>query len=248
MWQCFSPRTTMASLLPLGFLTVVFYGILNHGPLKNYQINVHKNYHDYDPLSSEETFANQEQLQSNHYLQFILKVFPFASYCFVSMVSYIFAASSVLTTLTFPSAPFDVRSHYQYYRLTGDIGFVFGGMELMLVSRLFPKRISSFFRGKIWIYTLVSIGHLIFFLAASWYRYVPSVYIILLLSVTHGFLFTSIGVRAVSSASECFFSSQVTEAQRWPSLKSAPQLGELVQGLWVFLSKITCESTAFTTF
>ena len=208
MWKCFSPRTAIAFLFPLAFLSVVFYGILNHGPLKDYQMDIHTPDHDYQPLSSEETFENQDLLhQFIEHLQFLLKIFPFASYCFLSMVIYFVAANSVLTTLTFPSAPFDVRNHYQYYRMAGNIGLVFGGMELMLVSRLFPKRVNTFFSQNIWILILVSLGHVIFFVVASWYRFVPSVYVILLLSVTHGFLVISIIVRAMSSASECFTKS-----------------------------------------
>ncbi|XP_028515386.1 battenin-like [Exaiptasia diaphana] len=208
VWQCVSPRTTIAFLLPLGFLIMIFYGILNHGPLKKYQKHEHKDSREYEPLSLEETQPDkQDQLQSSDHLQFFLKVFPLASYAFVAFFTFYLCVSAVLTTLTFPSASFRVRDHYQYYRFTSSIGRMFGGIELMLASRLCPK-LSNFVCRNIWVLVLVHIGHLIFFLFASWNHFVPSVYTILVLCVTLGISTSSITVRALSSAAECFAKSR----------------------------------------
>ena len=80
----------------------------------------------------------------------------------------------------------------------------------MVVSRLCPKLqpTSNFFNRKIWVLVLTHVGPLIFFLLSSWYHFVPSVYIILVLCGTLGILISSISVRVLSSTAESFVKSR----------------------------------------
>ena len=130
---------------------------------------------------------------------------------FISNFDYFLAANSVLTTLAFPSAPFRARDHYQYYRLVADIGTFLGGMEMMMISYFCPcwkNDISPRYRTTS-ILLLGSIAHLLFFAFASWYRFVPSVYIILVLSFCHGVLYGSIAVRGLVHVGEYFANSKL---------------------------------------
>ena len=129
---------TIAASYPLAvILSVVFYAILSHGPLKKYQIDESTPHTQYALVDTvDENNKIPKQFSIHRPLNFLFKVFPFTSYYYWNYFAYYLAANAVLTTLTFPSAPFRPRDHYPYYRLSGDIGTILGGLELMLVSCL----------------------------------------------------------------------------------------------------------------
>lgn len=200
-------------LFPFTALVFVFYGILNHGPLKKYQIQdlPHKEA-QYKQLSS--SLDNSTNNRKSHpqwigRLQFFSAVLPYFGYYFVNYCAYFLAVSSVLTTLSFPSSPFRIRDHYHYYRLVGDVGMVLGGSERMVVSCLCPSWLKFLRIRKLWILVLLNVSHLMVFLFASWYHFVPNVYIVLFLSGTHGLVFGSTAVHVVVAAADKFQNSHM---------------------------------------
>ena len=114
IWLCFPPRWTLAIIYPITILVFVIYGILNHGPLKKYQENLHNNTsHKYERVSSSPNNDSNSDKSRNSYwikqVQFFFDVLPYFGYLFATFCSFHIAISSVLTTLSFPSSPFRIR-------------------------------------------------------------------------------------------------------------------------------------------
>jgi len=207
VWICESPRSTTAFIFPATLLLAIVYGILNHGPLNRHQIKEIQQSPEYTAVSlvaDEKVLKQESPSLLLGRLQFIHDIFPLFGYSFVTFCSYYLAFSSILTTLTFQSSTFRIRDHYQYYKVTSDIGMVLGGSEIAIVSCLCPAWLSVFRIRRIWIPVLVNVGHLMFFLFAAWYHFVPNVYILLVLCVTHGFVFGSTIVHIVVAAADKF--------------------------------------------
>jgi len=185
----------------------VCYGILNHGPLKKYQIKEHDHRNkQYTRLisSNDQNIATKRYFYLMDKVRFLYDVFPFFGFTFISFCSFYLAMSSVLSTLTFPSSPFRVRDHYHYYRLCSDVGMVLGGSEVLVASCLCPSWLNFFRIRRLWIPVLLNVSHLMFFLFAAWYHFVPNVYVVLFLSGTHGFVFGSTTVHLLVGAADKF--------------------------------------------
>jgi len=204
---CVPPRIAVTIVYPINLLVFVFYGILNHGPLKKYQIENHHRDTEYKRVSLEDKDHNKQQRHhstSIQLLQFLYVVFPYFGYYFISFCTLHIVTGSVLTTVSFPSSPFRIRDHYHYYRVCHDVGMVLGGSEVLVVSCLCPAWLSVFRIRRIWILALISVGHLMFFLFAAWYHFVPNVFILLVLCVTNGFVFGLINVHGMIEAADQF--------------------------------------------
>jgi len=193
---------------PINLLVFVFYGILNHGPLRKYQIEDYHRDTDYKRVSlvpvDKDHSKQQRHSSSIELLQFLYVVFPYFAYYVITVSSFYLATGSVLTTVSFPSSPFRIRDHYHYYKVCHDVGMVLGGSEVLVLSCLCPAWLSVFRIRRIWILALISVGHLMFFLFAAWYHFVPNVYILLVLCVTNGFVFGLISVHSMIAAADQF--------------------------------------------
>ena len=212
IWLCFPPRWTLAIIYPITILVFVIYGILNHGPLKKYQENLHNNTsHKYERVSSSPNNDSNSDKSRNSYwikqVQFFFDVLPYFGYLFATFCSFHIAISSVLTTLSFPSSPFRIRDHFHYYRLSNDVGLILGGSEILMVSCFCPRWLDFFRIRKLWILVLLNVGHLVFFIFAAWYHFVPNVNVLLLLCATHGFIFGSTTVQVTVAVAEKFQNS-----------------------------------------
>ena len=93
---------------------------------------------------------------------------------------------SVITTLAFPNAPFKPRDHYQYYIFVFMGGEVVGRSYLVALSYIKAEWAEKAKFPHLWILSTIEVIHLLFFILASWYRFVPNVWIVLLLIFTSG--------------------------------------------------------------
>ena len=185
VWMCLPPRLTFAFIYPLTMVQLVLYVILNHGPLKKYQI---QDDIQYSEVQNDQPLAKARLSSFYYHLNFFYTVLPFACYFFQSSFLYRISGNAIITSLTFPSAPFRIRDHFQYYTYICEIGGFLGAIDIILVSFLCPSWMSRLYFRKIWIINLLSFGHLLFFFCATWYRFVPNVYIVLILCATQGIL------------------------------------------------------------
>lgn len=211
IWMCMPPRLTVALIYPVTAVVFIFYGILNHGPLKKYQIQ--PEHHESLQYTQVSTSDKNSRKQSHSYLidrvQFLFDVFPYFGYFFVSYCSFYLASTSVLTTLTIPSSPFRIRDHYHFYKLSCDFGLVLGGLEIMVVSCCCPNWMNVVRVQRLWILVLVNVGHLAFFLFAAWYHFVFNVFILLVLCGTHGFVFGATAVHVLVAVADKYGSTNM---------------------------------------
>lgn len=116
---------------------------------------------------------------------------------------------SVVTTLAFPNAPFSARDHYQYYifALTG--GEVVGRSYLVILSYIKADWAEKAKVPCLWGLAIIQVFHLLFFILAVWYRFLPSVWIILLLSFSCG---AGVGVFYVNAVA--FFKVKFEDLKR----------------------------------
>lgn len=115
---------------------------------------------------------------------------------YIAWFSEYMTIQSVITTLAFPSAPFKSRDHYEYYIFVFLGGEVMGRCYLMIVSYVKAEWAEKAKFPYFWILSATQIVHLLFFILAAWYRFLPSVWIVLLLLFTCG---TAIGVFYVNA-------------------------------------------------
>lgn len=229
--MCVSPHMTVAVIFPASLLLTVFYGILNHGPLKKYQIKeIHQRIEYAAVPEPDGKMSKQKVPYLLGRLQFLRDVFPLCGYFFVCFCSYYLAVGSVLTTLTFQNSPFRVRDHYHYYKITGDIGMVLGSCELMVVSCLCPGFINVFRIRRLWIFIPLNVGHLMFFLFAAWYHFVANIYILLVLCATHGLVFGLTCVHVFVAAANRFESTH-EKGLALNITELGSSLGKLVSGM-----------------
>ncbi|XP_031557175.1 battenin-like isoform X2 [Actinia tenebrosa] len=189
-WLRVNPRIAIAFCIPISFFPLVVYALLDKTPLKDHHLSTSQYQplevdstveHSYKPTATSTSFLTQK-------LEFLFKVFPFASYTFFSNFCIHLSMVAVLTTLTFPSSPFQPRDHFLYYRLSSDTGIWAGGASL-LVSYLCPEWINVLRIRKIWLLVLLNVSHFLFFIFASWFRFLPSVIPVLVLCFTQGVVY-----------------------------------------------------------
>lgn len=172
---CVSPKTTIliVSVLPLAYFPV--YAIMEKRHYcqvqEDYSCNEPVNYGDHR-LSCKEKLSLMKQ-NSRSVATYALGIL----FAFLTL-------SSVVTTLAFHNSPFNPRDHYVYYVLsftTGEfIGRSYIGLFLACNSRFSPVV------KQTWILTMILfvIGVLLGF--AAWYRFFPSVLVVLALTFAGG--------------------------------------------------------------
>jgi len=198
-----APRLAIAGFIPLSFLPILFFAFLDKEPLKNQSTTSATDRHDIKYTALED----QDPQKINVLLQ-VFKVIPFFTYMFIVECSFQLSMTAVLSTLTFPNSPFPPRDHYQYYRLLSDVGFLFlfGGIEIVIVSCLRSEWIEHLKIRKLWVPVSLNVGCLLFFLFASWYRFVPNVYVVSwsALAFAQGLFTSSTCVNCIGRAASLF--------------------------------------------
>ncbi|XP_032219148.2 protein btn-1 [Nematostella vectensis] len=134
----------------------------------------------------------------------IIKVLPICLHLYVGFFAFFFSGFSVPTTLAFPNAPFKPLSHFKFYTLAFGVSRFLGGSELLFISRLCPRILPYARIHRLWVLSLLDIAHAVFFIFATWYRFIPNVWIVLALCATHGFISGSVMVNGALEAAEQF--------------------------------------------
>ena len=100
---------------------------------------------------------------------------------YIAFFSEYLIIQSVVTTLAFPNAPFKPRDHYQYYIFVLMGGEVVGRSYLVALSYIKSKWAEKVKFPYLWVLSTIEVMHLLFFVLAAWYRFLPSVWIVLVL-------------------------------------------------------------------
>lgn len=105
-----------------------------------------------------------------------------------AFVSNDIVVSGVVTSIVFKSSPFSPEDHYKYYMIASFGGLCLGRSYLGLTELIKPSWTQNIQIRKTWILVALTIAHVIVFVLASLYRFLPNVWITMSLVFSLGFL------------------------------------------------------------
>lgn len=105
---------------------------------------------------------------------------------------------AVVTTLAFPNSPFTPRDHYQFYFFVFAFGELVGRSYSMFVYYFCNSLVAL--TEKTWIFTTIMGANLILTILASWYRFIPFVWPVLVVLFEHGAIAGALYVNTFGTA------------------------------------------------
>lgn len=123
---------------------------------------------------------------------------------FIAWFSEYMIIQAVITTLAFSNAPFRPRDHYQYYIFVFLGGEVVGRSYLVTLSYIKAEWAEKAKFPYLWVLSIIEVSHLLFFILAAWFRFLPNVWIVLVLSFTGGATIGVLFVNALAFFSDTF--------------------------------------------
>ena len=239
-WARIAPRIVIACCIPVAFMSLVFYALLDKTALSSHCTNTSTKYQGIKYTTLEEASIPENSKVANkiiHEIVVLFKVFPYAAYYFIANCSLQTSIVAVLSTLTFPTSPFAPRDHYQYYRLLSDAGMQLGGMELVLACCLSNKCLELFKIKRVWILVVLDVSCLMICLFASWYRFLPNVYVVFALVFVQGICHGIIIVQAIAIGANSFNTPQ-DKGTAMGYMEIGLSIGRIVAGfLGLFMEK-----------
>ena len=209
-WACIAPRMAFGILTPLVMLLFAAFAILpkDHLPAKQFKTETKHRGVEYQPLDSsddkEPSKSISTKLSWGEMCSVASEIYPLITYLFLLYYVEYLANNAVITTLAFSGSPFSPRDHYLYYILMYHLGKFLGRSHLLFASCICPRMVPYIRVQKTWILTLIEWSHFLFFLMVAWFRFVSSVWIVLIFCFTDGFTAGSIYVNSVHTVSERF--------------------------------------------
>ncbi|EDO32423.1 predicted protein [Nematostella vectensis] len=198
--QCITPRVAVAGTLAFSAIYLAFFFALEDSQIDHGEKSEVK----YQPLLQDLDETKDNATSCGGKSGILIQVLPICLYLYVGFFAFFFSHYSVLTTLAFPNAPFKSSNHFKFYTLAFGTSRFLGGSELLFVSRFFPKALPYARVHRLWILSLLDFAHVIFFIFVTWYRFIPNVWIVLVLCATHGFISGSVMVNGALEAAGQF--------------------------------------------
>ena len=115
---------------------------------------------------------------------------------FIAWFADYLTTQAVVTTLAFPNAPFEPRDDYQYYVVVRMLGEVVGRSYLVMLSIIKPDWVEKAKFSYLWVFAVIQAALLLFFILAAWYRFLTSIWIVVVISFFRGVV---IGVAYVNA-------------------------------------------------
>ena len=143
---------------------------------------------DEDPShTSKEKNLEDEPLTRREKIIAIAKLFSLTVVpTFLTFFSYSVSNQAVITTIAFKNAPFRPRDHYLYYVFALTCGEMFGRFLRFLLSLMSTRLHYSPSCKLLWVLCIMEISFLMSLFFESWYRFLPSVTVVILLSFLIG--------------------------------------------------------------
>lgn len=198
---CVPPETTMLIISWTPLIMLAFYAVME----KRYYTSEKKaaNSHQdvaYSPLFEEN--VTPEKRTASSWAQkrhLIMQNAHLALSFFVGYFSEFLTLNGVVTTLAFPDSPFDPRSHFVYYACVFMIGECIGRSYITILGLV--HKTMTFVITRTWILSAILFALLVFLTLCSWYRFIHTVWIALLLCFLVGLLAGSLYVNTYLVAS-----------------------------------------------
>lgn len=198
-WACVSPKVAtliMAAMMVLIF--VCFYFIDNSETKCTSSLSDDLSGVHYSALETNENLCDSSDkddeendegtsLSWREKMMVICQLLPHMLPIFITCFSEYIIVQAVITTLAFPSSPFKPRDHYEYYIVVFVVGKMAGRSYLLVLSYIKKDWGEKAKFPYLWVLCLVEVMDLLFLVLAAWYRFLPSVWIVLLLVFVCGF-------------------------------------------------------------
>lgn len=206
-WACVSPNATILIMAAMLLLIFVCYYAMDKKHLGSPSSPAASECggRKYTPIETDDAQAeetksedseNNDSLSYQEKFMIISQMLPNLIPIFIAWFSEYMIIQSVITTLAFPNAPFRPRDHYQYYIFVFLGGEVVGRSYLVVLSYVKAEWAEKAKFPYLWVLSTIEVMHLLFFVFSAWYRFLPSVWIVLVLSFTGG---VTIGVFFVNA-------------------------------------------------
>ena len=196
---CISPSVTILFLACLLLLLPLSYYLLD----KSWRLQVFNTSHNsspkripFSPLDSDGEEGDGTQLTIKDKLDLVKSNFVFFLMLFIGMFCEYFILQAVITTMAFPDAPFGPRDHYVVYTLVLVIGELVGRSYGLILSCI-KSDVDPYTRYT-WVLTAFLPSDLLLF--ASWFRFLPSVWIVLVVAFFVGAVVGALYVNSVAIA------------------------------------------------
>ncbi|XP_020904250.2 protein btn-1-like [Exaiptasia diaphana] len=106
--------------------------------------------------------------------------------------------SGITTSIVFKNSPFSPADHYKYYMLSSFAGLCLGRAYLGIVELIKPGWADKILIRRTWLLVALAMCHMIILVLASIYRFLPNVWVTMILVFSLGFwseaVFTNITV------------------------------------------------------
>lgn len=223
---CVPPETTLLIISWVPVVIFPFYAIMEKRQFKPTQdVTTHKDV-AYTSLNLE-TIQEEEKSTWSEKRSLIWRNLQLMLACFFGYFAEFLTLNGVVTTLAFPNSPFDPRNHFVYYACAFMIGEFIGRSYITLLLLLNSKCTPVI--TKTWILSTVLLSLFIFLTLASWYRFLHSVWVVLLLIFIVGLMAGSLYLNTFLTAAG---SDDVKgKAFSRAFLSVGPSTGVLVAGL-----------------
>lgn len=139
-----------------------------------------------DNSEKDDSNTRNDFLSSREKFVAIWRMFPYLIPIYIAWFSEYLKVQSVITTLAFSNAPFSPRDHYQCYIVAFTVGEMTGRSYLVVLSYIKAEWAEKAKFPYLWVLAIIQIVFLVFFILAAWYRFLPNVWIVLLLTFISG--------------------------------------------------------------
>lgn len=192
-WFCVSSETTTLTVAGLVVVYLIFYFLMErkHSDSSSQYSGTAEfksiQYQELDQGSNTDS-RYPPLITREAKLQAIKQILPPIICVVISWLSEFLVMQAVITTYAFPNSPFPPRDHYQYYITLFLMGEFIGRSYLGVVALIKEELISRLIVRRLWLLTIIEVCILVFCLFAAWYRFVPDVTVLLVISFFAGLI------------------------------------------------------------
>lgn len=181
---CVSPQTTVLLISWIPLCIFLCYALIE----KRDYTPGHDSFQDiaYTSLRQENAPTEGNSTTWSEKQALIVQNFHLVVAFFVGYFSEFLTLNGVVTTLAFPNSLFDPRNHFVYYACVFMVGECIGRSYISFLA--FINVQYALVITKTWILSIILFGLFNLLTLASWYRFLPSVWIVLLLCFVVGLL------------------------------------------------------------
>lgn len=216
-WACVSPNATILIMGTSLLLMFICYYAMDKKHLESSASSLtdahnRRAYTALETKDGEADFSTNEDdtrtddcsLSYREKFMVIRQMLPNLMPMFIAWFSEYMIIQAVITTLAFSNAPFRPRDHYQYYIFVFLGGEVVGRSYLVTLSYIKAEWAEKAKFPYLWVLSIIEVSHLLFFILAAWFRFLPNVWIVLVLSFTGGATIGVLFVNALAFFSDTF--------------------------------------------